>query len=697
MRILLITISTFLISNLFSQSHFCYTTEMQNAWFKSHPELKKEFEKLQQQATDEDASNQANGSQQKATAASAYTIPIVFHILHTGGAENISDAQVKDAVNILTRDFNRLNADTANVVVPFKNIIGDAKTTFQLATRDPNGNCTNGIVRYWDSKTNWVGNFSDYIYSWPSQKYLNIYVVKSMNSGAAGYTYLPGSGVPAAADAIVILSNYVGSIGTGAVGLSRAFTHEVGHWLNLPHVWGGTNQPGVACGDDGVSDTPITKGFSSCTINNTNVCNPNIPENIQNYMDYAYCQRMFTSGQATRMNNSINSPTNGRNNLSSVNNLIATGITNPATNCIPDLSINITPSFTVCSGRILSLSSFTHNANPTTYLWNANNGALIGNASTPTTTILFSNTGATTVSCTVSNAFGSNTKALTVNVINGVSQIISGNSESFEAVALPSNWAVLNPSTPSQKWSIFNGAGSLGSKCMYVPGEQLTPNSIEILESPSYDFKNNQGAVFTFKYAYAKQDVNNKDLFKVQGSKDCGGTWTDIYAPSNTSLANNSGGTTGDLFIPASFDWEFYNLSSHPNFNNFVNEQNVRFRFYFQEDVGGTGFGNRFYLDEINFTTPVGINELSKSILLNVSPNPSQGSFNLNFTLSDDANINYEITSITGAVILSKGSKKYEQGTHQLKINLNSSLSAGIYFLNFEMNGVKMNRKLVVE
>lgn len=462
-------------------------------------------------------------------------------------------------------------------------------------------------------------------------------------------------------------------------------------------MWGGTNQPGVACGDDGVLDTPISKGYSSCNLGSPTFCTPGVVENIQNYMEYAYCQRMYTLGQATRMQNAINSPVNGRNNLSAPNNLIVTGITNPLSNCIPDLNINVLPSFSVCSGKVLSFNSFTFNANPTSYSWSANNGASILNANTGTASIVFNSPGSSTVSCMVSNSYGSNTSSIVITVLNGVTNVINTQSESFENVTLPAFWNVINPTSPNQKWEIFSGTGSLGSKCMYVPTESLVANSIELLESPSYDFKNNPGALFTFKYAYAKDNPGNKDLFKVQASTNCGGTWSDIWVPTNGSLANNSGGTTASLFVPThSFEWVFYDLSAHPNFQNLINEDHVTFRFYFQEDVGGTGFGNRFYLDEINFTTPVGINELTKSIGFNVYPNPTTAVFNLSFNLSNAAKIKYQVLSVSGAIILSEPEILFAEGAHEIKINETQKLQQGIYFVNFELNGVKMSRKLIV-
>ncbi len=694
MRYLIIGISLFLSFNYNAQVHFCNTTEKQNSWFEKHPELKVYFDQLQEQARFNDSVQSQSGHLERSSAVAIYTIPIVFHILHQGGAENISDAQVIDAVDILNRDFNKLNADTSNVVLPFKTLIGDTKFVFQLATKDPNGICTNSIIRHYDVNTNWIGNFSDYQYTWNPTRYLNFYVVKSISSGAAGYTYLPGSGIPSALDAIVILSSYVGSIGSGNSGSSRALTHEVGHWFNLPHVWGWTNQPGVACGDDGVSDTPITKGFTSCSLNNTKICNPAIDENIQNYMDYAYCQVMFTKGQSSRMQNSINSPISGRNNLSSLNNLSITGITNPGINCIPNLEISVS-SYSVCQGHSLAFNSYTYNSSPTSYSWTANNAAVVSNSTLSATHILFNNAGSTTVSCVVSNINGNSIKSIVIYVLNGITNYNSINSQSFESLSLPSFWSVINPATPNNKWDIFSGAGSQGSKCMYIQGELLEANSIEILETPSYDFKNNQGAIFTFKYAYARKDANNKDLFKVQGSKDCGGSWEDIWLPNNGNLANSSGGTTAGIYVPF-FDWGFYNLTLHPNFQSFVNEDHVNFRFYFQEDVGGVGMGNRFYLDEVNFTTPVGINELTKSIGFNVYPNPTSDIFNLQFTLSNSAKIKYQIQSITGSTFIEEAEQLYLEGEYKIILNKNKKLAKGIYFLNLEMNGIKMSRKLVV-
>ncbi len=701
MRYFFISIS-FIFSLQLGAQHFCHTTEMQAKWFAEHPELKPAYDKHRQEAAELDKKlfTTGNSPSKRTASAGTYTIPMVFHILHTGGAENISDAQVQDAVNILTRDFNAMNADTSSVVVQFKNLVGNTQFDFALATKDPNGNCTNGIIRHNDVNTDWTGSLSDYAYTWPPTRYLNIYVVRTLGNGAAGYTYLPGSGIPSSMDAIVILNSYVGSIGTGNGYTSRALTHEVGHWFDLDHVWGGTNQPGVACGDDGVSDTPLTKGYSSCNLNNSAVCTPGVVENVQNYMEYAYCQRMFTKGQSARMQSCINGFLNGRNNLSSTNNLSITGITNPGVNCVPDLDIFAAPSYTVCSGKTISLKSFTFNANPTTYSWTATNSANIASPSSASTSVTFNTPGLAVVTCTVSNANGTASKSITVLVQNGTTQITNSSMESFEASAItpPAQWDVVSPTSSNLKWEVMSGSGSHGSKCMYVPGETFPANSVALLESPSYDFKNNPGALFTFKYAYAKENNTNADLFKVQATKDCGGTWTDVWVPSNNFIAQGSGGITSDLYLnPFADQWKLYDLTAHPNFQSFKNEANVRIRFYFEEDINGVGFANRFYLDQVSFTTPVGINELSKSIGLSVYPVPSNGSFELGFTLSDASKIKYQLLSVSGALLLDEPEKIMSEGNHSITFNKEEQLEKGIYFLNLELNGVKMSKKIIIQ
>src|SRR5690606_28647641 len=139
-------------------------------------------------------------------------------------------------------------------------------------------------------------------------KYLNIWVARSTGGGsAAAYALKPAStdGSGFWLDGIMSLHTYVGSIGTSGPGVESTLSHEIGHYLNLSHTWGDTNDPGVTCGDDGVDDTPETEGWSFCPLGNADNCNPGIQEDLQNYMDYAYCDRHFTPGQVEFMHNAL--------------------------------------------------------------------------------------------------------------------------------------------------------------------------------------------------------------------------------------------------------------------------------------------------------------------------------------------------------------------------------------------------------
>ena len=198
-----------------------------------------------------------------------FTLPIVFHVLHLDGPENISDAQILDAVEVLNRDYAKLNPDTINIVNGFDTIAANCRIQFKLATKDALGNCTNGIDRIRTIET-LQGDNGSKLNQWPRERYINVWTVARINSGAAGYSQYPSSVIDqesARADGVIILHDYLGRIGTGGEFRSRALTHEIGHFLDLAHLWGSTNEPEVACGEDGVDDTPVTAGHSSCALN----------------------------------------------------------------------------------------------------------------------------------------------------------------------------------------------------------------------------------------------------------------------------------------------------------------------------------------------------------------------------------------------------------------------------------------------
>ena len=235
------------------------------------------------------------------------TIPVVVHVIWRNGfpSENISDAQVLSQIDALNQDFRLLNSNASTIPAVFKPLAADCNINFCMAKRTPQNTTTTGINRVQSSRTtNWgtnddVKNPSAGGYAtWNPSKYLNIYVC-NIGGGILGYSPYPGA--PDLNDGIVIDYRYFGTTGivSSPYHLGRTATHEVGHWLNLNHIWGDSS-----CGDDDVSDTPIHENANSgCpSFPQYNSCS-SAPEMPMNYMDYSDdgCMNMFTQGQNARM------------------------------------------------------------------------------------------------------------------------------------------------------------------------------------------------------------------------------------------------------------------------------------------------------------------------------------------------------------------------------------------------------------
>lgn len=685
--VITLLISTAAIAQDPIRQNWCGSIEAMEANFKNHPELRQQFEIYQAQANQQ---QQQQLSQHK-TAAATYTIPVVFHILHQYGAENITDAQINDQMAIFNRDYNLQNADTNVVIPPFKNLIGDIHFDFVLAKKDPSGNCTSGINRYYDANTaSWAGNFNNYIYTWNPTRYLNIYVVKTIASGAAGYAYYPGSlGTGSNMDAIVILSNYVGSIGTSSALHSRALTHEAGHWLNLQHTWGNTNDPGVACGDDQVGDTPQTMGFTSCSTEaGSKICNPAIAENYQNYMDYSYCSVMFTPGQGTRMTNAINSSAGGRNNLSSASNLNVTGIT-PAASCSPSTDFTANK-LVICAGQSVNFSDLTNVGTPTSWNWDFQGGTpAIASVQNPTVT--YSTPGTYSVALTTSNGSGTSVESkinyITVTAPPTTSSLIEG----FEGSAIPNaTWAVRNLSMLSTNWEQTSATSASGSKSIKID-ESIEPGSTVELYSPSYNFSGMPNVALTIKWAGSERNATSTsfDVFSIQVSTNCGVSW----APRLTrNIRTGSPGVSTSVagnFVPtpSQFVQETVTMAGLTAFSN------VMFKLRF---VAETGSSNNFYVDDINLTSATGIEEQLIASNIQLYPNPATDQVTVEFDLLEDRTIDIEVKDVLGRSVITPVKRNLQSGHHESIISLNH-LSRGIYFVSVNSSAGTVTKKVIVE
>ncbi len=242
------------------------------------------------------------------------TIPTVVHVVYKNDDHNISRSQIKSQIDALNQDFRATNPDASAVPDAWKGLLADSKITFRLANKDPEGKKTDGVVRVKTDRL-YFGTGDDVKRSgkggsaaWPTDSYLNIWVCK-LGGGLLGYAQFPGG--PKATDGVVVLHSAFGTEGTATAPFNkgRTLTHEIGHWLNLRHIWGDT----LDCsGGDRVPDTPNCEGPNYGTPTFPVVTCGNGPNGdmFMNYMDYVddAAMYMFTAGQVSRMSACLAGP-----------------------------------------------------------------------------------------------------------------------------------------------------------------------------------------------------------------------------------------------------------------------------------------------------------------------------------------------------------------------------------------------------
>jgi PKD repeat protein len=691
----LFTVTPFIYTAVFAQYNgWCGTDRKMEEIRQKYPERQIEWEKLNQWIEE-------NAEYIMSTSESGqYIIPMVVHVIHNYGTENISDAQIVDAIKILNEDFNKQNADTSNIVSAFKPIAGNAQFVFRLATKDPNGNCTNGITRT-PSLLTYDANDDSKIISWPRSKYFNFWIVSNIytdQSGTvtAGYATLPGFSVDGT-DGIILDDNYVGSIGTsnGANFNKRVLTHETGHFFNLLHTWG-NGQIGTTCtGTDYVSDTPPTKGaFSTCPLTK-NECGS--LENVQNFMDYATCTNMFTDGQVARMTAAINSTTGQRSSLWQASNLTATGTNDPynyPANCAPiaDFKSN---RFSVCTGGTISFTDLSYNNTPTSWNWTFTNGTNTLNSTLQNPTITFNNPGIYNVTLTVSSPGGNGSVTK-----NGYIQVYDASAEfssflyedSFDNNPLSSGrWDAQYDWSTNVGWQETTLASYTAPNALRVNNFGSQKGVSYSVISPSYDFAAIEGTpTLTFKYAFARRTDDDMDRLRVYISSNCGQTWNVRWSAEGADLATVSNKNTS--WAPASAsEWKSVTLT---NLAAWANATNVRFRFEFNSDGG-----NNIYLDDINIVGPnVNIESFTDaSFPIVVYPNPSTDQITISFETPVITMASFELLDMTGRSVVKSPVYSYIPGEASYVMNLPEDITNGIYLLNIYMGESRITKKVIIE
>lgn len=609
---------------------------------------------------------------------SLLVIPVVFHIIHNYGSENISDAQVHSAVQVLNRNFSRQHPDTGDIEDIYKALAADCEIEFRLAKKDPNGNCTNGINRIVSPLTA-LGNHNvkDLIH-WDPSKYLNIYVVKQIPN-LAGYCLMPDQAAAKPEwDGVVISHQYTGNIGTANEMRSVTLSHEVGHFLNLYHIWGGNNVPGyyylpvgqqTNCGaSDEVADTPPTIGWSSCS--STNASCGNVVDNYQNMMDYSYCNIMFTEGQKQRMRACLNSSVAGRSNLVSTVNLFETGVMNPNTLCIAKIKAS---KIYACVGDTISFfDASLHNAD--SWEWNFGDGTV---AYEQNPQYAYFTEGEMNVVLRVAkNGVWLQSAPFKILVSNFVPQ------ETFvqdfeQAVDIENTGLVLMNENNNAHLSLFSNIGFKSFKCAGVLlNDTLHYSGKNSIISPTLNLENTPSAKLNFKYSFSQKKWNNYDALEVFFSNDCGKTWSSILKRTSANFRTVNAEIQNSNSLPLdSSHWREILVAVPSNFQ----VEDFRFKIDFTNY-----YGNNFFIDNININPELytKISEVQNDFFT-FFPNPTNDKIRVESSLE---HLNIKITDITGKEVMR--SEAYRNAT----LNV-SNLSSGIYFLSVFNETKKMIKR----
>ena len=697
----LLFLCLFVNSLLFAQDYrLCATDEMVRIALENEPRLNEVRKQYLLQADSIRLENFLTKSSDE-----IHVIPVVVHVMHTGGNSNISDEQVFDALRIINEDFKKLNSDTSAVIDEFQSIVADVGVEFRLAKLDPEGNCTKGITRTYTTLTNDAGENVKAVVGWDPRMYLNIWVVSNIASGAGGYSYYPGSAPNADANAgIVIRSSQFGSIGAANGGnfSSRSLTHEIGHYLDLPHTWGSTNDNHVEenCdADDYVEDTPNTIGSNLGCILTQNTCGS--LDNVQNYMDYSSCAKMYTEGQRTKMRTALETgyiwSNAARNNLPTEENLMLTGVHDDyaSPDCLATVEFQSESSVT-CPGMELIWENLSWNYDSAlSFEWNFPGGSP-ASSTEQNPTITYSEAGLFDVSLTVVTSGGANTKTVenAIYVQNQAEILIAPNSINFTNSDFPFNpnpiyqWYVDN-SLEGESWH-WNTSGSTSSEgSMRVRSEDFIEHGARRAYTPLFDLTGVSTPCYMYyDYAYARKNTESEDELKVRISGDCGTTWTNRLTKSTDNLATVS---TNYFFgfTPTATQWEQQKI----NLNAWAGDPNVQAVF----ELNGAN-GNYLYIDNIRFGVPnLSIDEFTADNLnLEVFPNPNNGNALIEFNLLNPFTIEVSLVDVLGRE-LSVSQHNLKAGLHSIDLqSLQSNIKAGMYFLHFTLGSYTQTKQIIV-
>jgi hypothetical protein len=630
-------------------------------------------------------------------------IPIVFHVITWNGNGNVTKTEIENAVNVINQDFKRTNPDASSTRALFAPYAASMDIEFRLARKDPNGNCTEGIVRVEDSRTMLADDAVKAASRWDPKKYFNVWIVDFIDGSSppsyiAGYAQFPTSGI----------NNTYGVILDNSFLSGRTLTHEIGHCFNLYHTFqSGCGSTNCSTSGDNCCDTPPVSTSSGTCDYTENTCsndvnhapyNANVLDQIENYMSYNACQNMFSLNQKTRMMAVLNSTntTTGLAQLSTPTNLAFTGtddpyVTNPV--CIP-WGANFTYNKTkVCEGDAVTFSDLnTYNATPTLWDWTFTGGT--PNTSNVANPVITYNTagsyGATYSPGTTAGYFTpavSKSNIITVSTI--AAQYTLPYAEGLENTTTFNNdWKIETQS--GNGWTNSTTAAYTGTRSARVNNITNSINDITELISPSLNLSTMNVPKLTWRAAYAKKTTGGNDVLTIYSSIDCGASWQILTVKTATSMA--SAPATNTSFTPSGItQWKDNTFTFN---STLAAKTNVLIKFHFKSNGG-----NNIYIDDINIEGTVGVDEAKLVNNLSVYPNPMNESAVLSFNLvSEVKNLSVTLRDVLGKEVTKiVNGQSFAAGRYTLSIDQQKKLQSGLYFIEFNADNKVTVEKLIVK
>lgn len=620
-----------------------------------------------------------------------YKIPVVIHVIHNGtsigSGINISDAQIVSQLEVLNKDFKRLNSDAGNTPSEFLSVAGSIDVEFVFAKQSPEGLPTTGIVRVDGNRPSWSVSQDEELKAvsyWPSEDYLNIWVTNLSNS-FLGYAQFPVSNLPGLEDyqdGLALTDGVVIDYTTFGVGssdpqynLGRTTTHEIAHFLGLRHIWG--DESGCS-GTDYVNDTPSQLDETyNCPTHPIIDCG-SIPKMFQNYMDYTddACMNLFTKGQADRMTVIIEDPAVPRR--SSL--LTSHGLEIPTcdANSIVDVAITqvLQPGPVTCNNDPELVLAIRNLGCPIvtslTVEYKINNGTTL---STTTTGLSIYSDGSETIihQGKLNLPVGTNTITIKAALVNGVPDANAVNSEISTTITrntatdiIPlrktfddnqiTSWTSANP----QAGTLWNIDNQLRAQ---FPTESGPVGEESWLVSPVLNLSLLNEASLFFDLTYLWNGQDNEHL-RILASTDCGDSYTDSYFDLNQSDLQgselNSNGARKYLSI-----------------SSLTGNDSVRIAF-----VATNASGSNIYIDNIEFFVTDNPNPIDPDEKLYAVYWNSSGGADITFNLPERNQVGFALVDMMG--------REIERGIYANILNQTISvpfhnISTGLYIIRLQI------------